>query len=52
MTNGNRCTLHPAATRHSVERLLELSFEILCLAHGKPLTDDPKAALRGLLEQT
>lgn len=42
----------PAATRHSVERLLELSFEVLCLAHGKPLTDDPKAALRELLEQT
>jgi len=42
----------PAATRHSVERLLELSFEVLCLAHGKPLTDDPKAALRELLDKT
>jgi len=41
----------PAATRHSVERLLDLPFEILCLAHGAPLTDDPKAALRELLEQ-
>jgi glyoxylase-like metal-dependent hydrolase (beta-lactamase superfamily II) len=42
----------PAATRHSVERLLELSFEVLCLAHGKPLTDDPKSALRELLDKT
>jgi len=43
----------PAAwTRHSVERLLDLPFDILCLAHGEPLTDDPKAELRALLEQT
>ena len=42
----------PAATRHSVERLLDLPFEILCLAHGAPFIDDPKAALRALLEQT
>lgn len=41
----------PAATRRSVKRLLDLPFEILCLAHGAPLTDDPKAALRELLEQ-
>ena len=43
----------PAAwTRHSVERLLDLPFDIVCLAHGEPLTDDPKAELRALLEQT
>ncbi|MBM3146820.1 MAG: MBL fold metallo-hydrolase [Actinobacteria bacterium] len=40
----------PGATRASVERLLELRFEILCLDHGAPLTHDPKAALRRLLE--
>ena len=39
----------PAATRRSVEGLLDLSFEILCLDHGTPLTDDPKAAIRRLL---
>jgi hypothetical protein len=42
----------PAETRRSVERTLDLDFEILCLAHGLPLTDDPKAALRDLLDRT
>ena len=42
----------PAETRRSVERLLELPFSILCLDHGVPITDDPKAALRQLLEST
>jgi glyoxylase-like metal-dependent hydrolase (beta-lactamase superfamily II) len=41
----------PLETRRSVERLLELPFEILCLAHGTPLLDDPKARIRGLLAQ-
>jgi glyoxylase-like metal-dependent hydrolase (beta-lactamase superfamily II) len=42
----------PAETRHSVERLLELDFSILCLDHGVPLADDPKAAIRNLLATT
>jgi hypothetical protein len=42
----------PAETRRSVERLLELPFSVLCLAHGVPVTEDPKAALRALLEST
>jgi hypothetical protein len=42
----------PAATRHSVERLLDLPFSILCLDHGAPVTDDPKGALRELLAAT
>jgi glyoxylase-like metal-dependent hydrolase (beta-lactamase superfamily II) len=42
----------PAETRRSVERTLDLDFEILCLAHGLPLTDGPKAALRDLLDRT
>ncbi len=42
----------PAATRRSVERLLDLPFSILCLDHGAPLLDDPKPALRGLLAHT
>jgi glyoxylase-like metal-dependent hydrolase (beta-lactamase superfamily II) len=41
----------PAATRTSVEHLLGLPFGILCFAHGAPVVDDPKAALRTLLEQ-
>ncbi len=39
----------PAATRASVEHLLELPFGIICFAHGTPVTDDPKAALREVL---
>jgi len=40
----------PAATRHSVERLLDLPFAVLCLDHGAPIADDPKGALRELLD--
>jgi len=36
-------------TRRSVEKLLDLSFGVLCLAHGAPLTGDPHAAVRDLL---
>jgi hypothetical protein len=39
----------PDETRRSVERLLDLDFEILCLDHGTPITDDPKGAIRDLL---
>jgi len=42
----------PAETRRSVERLLDLPFEVLCLDHGAPLTHDPKGALRRLLGRT
>ena len=41
----------PAATRASVEHLLGLPFGILCFAHGEPILDDPKAALREVLKQ-
>ncbi|HRK95558.1 MAG TPA: hypothetical protein PK694_04485 [Rhodospirillales bacterium] len=39
----------PQASRDSVRRLLGLSFEILCLAHGAPITANPHAELRRLL---
>ncbi len=42
----------PAETRRSVERSLELDFEILCLSHGTPITEDPHQALRALLDRT
>jgi metallo-beta-lactamase superfamily protein len=42
----------PAATRRSVEGLLDLPFAVLCLDHGPPVADDPKAAIRALLERT
>lgn len=41
----------PEATRDSVRRLLDLSFSVLCLNHGAPLSNDPHAALRQLLER-
>jgi glyoxylase-like metal-dependent hydrolase (beta-lactamase superfamily II) len=39
----------PAETRRSVERLLELPFDVLCLAHGSPVLHDPKRELARLL---
>lgn len=41
----------PAATRHSVEGLLDLPFAVLCLDHGAPVCERPKDALRRLLER-
>jgi glyoxylase-like metal-dependent hydrolase (beta-lactamase superfamily II) len=41
----------PAATRRSVESLLELPFTILCLDHGAPITEDPKTPIRALVER-
>jgi glyoxylase-like metal-dependent hydrolase (beta-lactamase superfamily II) len=40
------------ATRRSVERLLDLPFSVLCLDHGPPLAEDPKADIQALLERT
>ena len=42
----------PAGTRRSVEGLLDEPFSVLCLAHGAPITDRPKHAIRDLLERT
>jgi glyoxylase-like metal-dependent hydrolase (beta-lactamase superfamily II) len=39
----------PAEMRRSVRKLLDLPFTLLCLAHGAPVSDDPKAAIRALL---
>lgn len=41
----------PDLTRRTVRHLLDLPFSILCLAHGTPLLDDPKAAIRELVER-
>jgi glyoxylase-like metal-dependent hydrolase (beta-lactamase superfamily II) len=35
--------------RRSVERLLELPFSVLCLAHGEPVTERAKDAIRSAL---
>jgi glyoxylase-like metal-dependent hydrolase (beta-lactamase superfamily II) len=39
----------PAQARESVERLLELDFDVLLLAHGRPVVEDPKDAIRAAL---
>jgi len=39
----------PEEARRSAERLLELDFDVLCMAHGAPLVGDANEALRGLL---
>ncbi len=42
----------PRATRASIASLLDLPFCVLCLAHGIPVTDEPKLALRAALAAT
>ena len=41
----------PAEARRSTRKLLDLPFATLCLDHGAPVTEDPKAAIRALLDQ-
>jgi glyoxylase-like metal-dependent hydrolase (beta-lactamase superfamily II) len=40
----------PEQTRRSIEGLLDLPFSILCLDHGAPLTSDPQAELRRVVQ--
>jgi glyoxylase-like metal-dependent hydrolase (beta-lactamase superfamily II) len=40
----------PAEAHRSVERLLNLPFTVLCMAHGTPVADQPKRRLRRLVE--
>ena len=42
----------PAQTRRTVEGLLDLDFDVLCLDHGRAIADDPKAEIRALLART
>jgi glyoxylase-like metal-dependent hydrolase (beta-lactamase superfamily II) len=42
----------PAETQRSVERLAALDFDVLCLDHGPPVTDDPHSAIEALLAST
>ncbi len=38
-----------AETRRSVERLAGLPIDLLCLDHGRPVTEDPAGAIQALL---
>jgi hypothetical protein len=42
----------PEQTRSTVDGLLELEFDVLCLDHGSPVLDDPHRAIRALLDRT
>jgi glyoxylase-like metal-dependent hydrolase (beta-lactamase superfamily II) len=42
----------PEQTKRTAQALLDVDFDVLCLDHGRPLTDDPKAAIRELLART
>lgn len=44
--------LRPGISRQSLEDLLELDFELLCMSHGGYIDDNPKGALRELLART
>jgi glyoxylase-like metal-dependent hydrolase (beta-lactamase superfamily II) len=39
----------PDEMRRSVRKLLDLPFTLLCLAHGAPVREEPKKAIRDLL---
>jgi hypothetical protein len=41
----------PDVRYHAVEMLIELPFSVLCLDHGAPVSDDPKSAIRELLDR-
>jgi glyoxylase-like metal-dependent hydrolase (beta-lactamase superfamily II) len=41
----------PTEARRSVERLLELRFEVLCLGHGEPILEAPQAEIQAALER-
>jgi hypothetical protein len=42
----------PPQTRRTVEALLDVDFDVLCLDHGSAITSDPKAEIRALLART
>jgi glyoxylase-like metal-dependent hydrolase (beta-lactamase superfamily II) len=37
--------------RETARRVLDLEFDVLCMGHGVPLVDEPKTAIRALLER-
>jgi glyoxylase-like metal-dependent hydrolase (beta-lactamase superfamily II) len=44
--------VHDAAqTRETARRVLDLDFDVLCVGHGRPVLEDPKGAIRTLLER-
>ena len=46
---ASRWMYDPEEARRSVEKLLDLDFDVLCLAHGGAVTEDAKVAVRAAL---
>jgi glyoxylase-like metal-dependent hydrolase (beta-lactamase superfamily II) len=46
---ASRWMYDPEEARRSVEKLLDLDFDVLCLAHGGVVTEDAKDAVRSAL---
>jgi hypothetical protein len=46
---ASRWMYDPGEARRSVEKLLELDFDVLCLSHGSVVTDGAKDAVRSAL---
>jgi glyoxylase-like metal-dependent hydrolase (beta-lactamase superfamily II) len=46
---ASRWMYDPEQARRSVEKLLDLDFDVLCLAHGGAVTEGAKDAVRGAL---
>jgi Metallo-beta-lactamase superfamily len=46
---ASRWMYDPDEARRSVEKLLDLDFDVLCLAHGGAVTEDAKEAVRSAL---
>jgi glyoxylase-like metal-dependent hydrolase (beta-lactamase superfamily II) len=44
--------LRPGISRDSLEMLLDLEFDLLCMSHGGYIDDDPQGALVELYERT
>lgn len=42
----------PPQTRRTVEGLLDLDFDVLCLDHGSAIVEEPKSAILALLART
>jgi glyoxylase-like metal-dependent hydrolase (beta-lactamase superfamily II) len=47
---GEEAMPDPEEARRSIRKLLDLPFDTLCLDHGAPLTEEPNAAIRALLD--
>ena len=44
-------TQHPDEALRSLEKLLDLDFDIICFSHFPPMRKNPRAALRKMIEE-